>query len=213
VLLALWLFLAVGLSVSGWFERFSSATLFVICPAVSVAGFLISFRLSATFRKYISTRSLKRLTLVQVLRLFGILALIKTDQNVLPAVFAVPTGVFDIALAMTSLFVAKRLVSPGGQPVPGFFAWHIIGMLSFAVADALAILTSSARFGLVEGGITSQPMTSFPMSLAPTFFGPVVLICHLSALVAAYGRHSRGFRRFGGSSFDLHTQDLHTFPK
>jgi hypothetical protein len=190
VLVLLWFFLVFVLSVIGWFERFSSATLFVICPAVSAGGFVTLFWLSATFREYIRARSLKRLTWVQVLRLFGVLALIKADQNILPRLFAIPTGVIDIALAITSFYVTKRLVSSEGQPAVGFFIWHMLGILGFMVSDILAFLTSSARFGLVEGGITSQPMTSFPMSLAPTFFGPLVLICHLSALVAAKDRYS-----------------------
>jgi hypothetical protein len=52
-------------------------------------------------------------------------------------------------------------------------------------AAALAILTSPTPFGLLAGEVTSQPITRFPMSLVPTFVGPLVLNGHLSALIAA----------------------------
>ncbi|MEO7651579.1 MAG: hypothetical protein ABIZ80_14025 [Bryobacteraceae bacterium] len=181
----LWFLLAFTLSASGWFERFSSATLFGIGTGATVSIFTILFWMSSRFRRYARAGNLKRLTRAQLLRFFGILALIKANQGVLPGTFAIPTGVMDILIAATSLVVAARLVTPDRRPRPGFFVWHVVGLLSLAISTTLGILTSSTRFGLVTDGITSQPMTWFPMSLAPTFIGPLVLICHLLALVAA----------------------------
>lgn len=185
---ALWFLTAFTLSVTGFFRHFSSATLFGIGALVSASGFTILHWLSESFREFIRARGLKRFTQLQVLRLFGVLALIKTDQHVLPGLFAIPTGIIDIAFVVTSFVVATRLVTPEGRARPGFIAWHILGLSGLAVSATLAILTSTARFGLVHGGITSQPMTWFPMSLVPTFIGPFVLVCHLLAIVAARAR-------------------------
>jgi hypothetical protein len=181
-----WFILAVTLSVTGWFARFSSATVFGFGALASATGFTILHWQSEKFRGFLRARSLKRLTQAQALRLFGVLALIKTDQHVLPALFAIPTGIIDIFFAITSFFVAARLISDRGRPRPGYFAWHIAGLMGLAVSVALAVLTSSSRFGLVTEGITSQPMTWFPMSLAPVFIGPLMLIFHLLALGAAH---------------------------
>jgi len=41
---------------------------------------------------------------------------------VLPAIFAVPTGLIDVAFAITSFFVAARLVSANAQARRGFVA-------------------------------------------------------------------------------------------
>ena len=191
VFVLLWFLLAFALCVTGWFERFSSATLFGIGAVVAASGFAVLHRLSSRFRGYARARGLKRVTRTQVLRLFGVLALIKANQQVLPAIFAIPTGIMDIVIAMTSFFVAAHLVSADGRPHPGFFAFHVVGLVTLAVSVTLAILTSSTRFGLVKGGITSQPLTWFPMSLVPTFIGPLVLICHLLALVAAHPHYSK----------------------
>jgi hypothetical protein len=188
----LWFLLAFALSATGWFERFSSATLFGLGALAAASGFTILHWLSSRFRGFTRARGLKRLTRAQVLRLFGTLALVKAYQHVLPAIFAIPTGVldivFDIVFAVTSFGVAARLISDKGIPRPGFFVWHVAGLVALAISVTFAILTSSPKFGLVDEGITSQPMTWFPMSLVPTFVGPFVLVCHLLALVAARSR-------------------------
>ena len=185
VFVLLWFLAAFTLSITGWFERFSSATLFGIGAVASASGFTILYWLSHRFRGFSRARGLRRFTRVQVLRFFGVLALIKANQQVLPALFAIPTGLIDILFAITSFLVATRLVSSRGTARPGFVAWHVLGLVGLAVSVILAVLTSSPRFGFVERGITSQPMTRFPMSLVPTFIGPLVLVCHLLALVAA----------------------------
>jgi hypothetical protein len=191
----IWFLLAFGLSILGWFERFSSATLFGIGAVVSATGFTVLHWWSEKFRGFLRARSLRRLTWAQALRFYGILAFIKAHQHVLPAVFAIPTGAIDVTFAITSFFVAARLISRNGHPKPGFFAWHAAGLMGLAVSAILAVLTSSNRFGLVEGGITSQPMTWFPMSLVPVFIGPIVLIFHLLALGAAHPHYRAASRK------------------
>jgi len=184
--------IAFSLSISGWFERFSSATLFGMGAVLSASGFLILHWLSEKFRIFLRARSLKALTLAQTMRFYGVLALVKAQQHVLPAIFAVPTGLIDVAFGITSFFVAARLVSANAQARRGFVAWHLLGLLGLLISLTLAVLTSSDRFGLVKAGMTSQPMTWFPMSLVPVFIGPMVLIFHLLALAAVYeNRKSR----------------------
>ena len=187
ILVILWFALALPLSMTGWFEQFSSEAVFGI-GGVVLFGFGLSVFLSQRIRDYTLSRSLKGLTRVQVVRLFGILAFIKAQQNILPAVFAIPTGIFDVSMAITSFFVADRLVSREGRPSPGFFVWHALGLMVLGISVALAFWTSSTRFGLTHG-ITSQAMARFPMNLTPTFFGPLTLLYHLLAL--ATGRFYR----------------------
>jgi hypothetical protein len=106
---------------------------------------------------------------------------------VLPALFAIPTGLMDLVLAGTSFFVAARMVAEGGRVLRGFVVWHQLGLASLGVSALTAVLTSTARYGETHAGITSQPMTQFPMSLVPIFIGPLVLICHLLALTTERG--------------------------
>lgn len=192
VFVLLWFFAALALSITGWFEQFSSATLFGIGAIAAASGFTILHWLSERFRGFLSACSLKFLTLGQVLRFYGVLALVKTYQHILPALFAVPTGVIDVIFAITSFYVAARLVPVRGQPRTGFVVWHLLGLLGLAISVVLAILTSSNLFGMIYRGITSQSMARFPMSLVPTFVGPLVLVLHLLALVAARPQYGTG---------------------
>lgn len=186
-----WFLGAFVLSVTGYWGRFSSATLFGFGAIISGAGFAFLHWRSEKFRAFARARSLRRMTDAQALRFFGVLALFEADWHVLPRLFAIPTGALDLFFAVTSFFVAKRLVLRDGTPKRGFFAWHVAGLGALGVSALLAVLTSSPRFGLVHNGITSQPMARFPMSLVPVFIGPFVLIFHLLALSAANEHHRR----------------------
>jgi hypothetical protein len=183
--IVLWFLAAFTLALTGWFERFSSATLFGFGAIVSSTGFAFLHWRSEKFRGFLSARSLRRLTMAQVLRFFGLLALILADRHVLPGLFAIPTGALDLLFAASAFGVARRYVDRDGTPESGFLAWHIAGLGALGLSAVLAVLTSSTRFGLVHDGITSQPMARFPMSLVPVFIGPFVLIFHLLAIGAA----------------------------
>jgi hypothetical protein len=176
--------IALWLSLDGWFRQFSSATLFAFGAVLSSGGFLILRWLSERFRLFARARGSRAVTLGQTLRFYGILALVKAHEHILPVLFAIPTAIIDVFFAVTSFYVAARLVAPDGKPRPGFYAWHIVGLGGLAVSVTLAVLTSSERFGLVKDGITSQPMTWFPMSLVPVFIGPMMVIFHLLALTS-----------------------------
>ncbi len=177
-----WFLCALGLSASGWFERFSVPALFGIGALVTLAGFAILYKLEARFRRTERTRTLRRLTYGQVYRFFGLLAFVKAYQHVLPALFAVPTGLMDAAIAGTSFYVANNYAPAHGRVSAGFFVWNYVGVATLAVSNVLAFMTSSAAFGATHGGVTSQALAAFPMSLVPTFIGPLVLVFHLLAI-------------------------------
>jgi hypothetical protein len=189
-----WFLVAFSLSITGWFERFSSATLFGFGAIASATGFTVLHWTSPKFRGFLRARSLRRMTRVQAFRFYGLLALVKAYQHILPSIFAIPTGLIDAFFAITSFIVAAKLVSNNGYPKPGFFAWHVLGLVGLGISVTMAVLTSSDRFGLVSNGITSQPMTWFPMSLVPTFIGPLVLVFHLLALGAAHPHYEWSVR-------------------
>jgi len=185
--------IAFAFSLSGFFERFSSATLFGVGSVLSAGGFASLYAISKSFRLFLRARNIRRLTLGQTLRFYGLLAFFEAYRQVLPAIFAVPTGALDTFFAVTSLFVARRWVTADGKPRPGFIAWHIAGLGALGISAVLAILTSPTRFGLLQDGRSSQAMTRFPISLVPVFIGPMVLIFHLLALAAVW--HTRRARK------------------
>lgn len=177
-----WFALALSLAISGWFEQFPAPVLFGFGAIASATGFAVLYSQEHRFRQAVPIRDLKRLTWGQTLRFFGTLALIKAWQHVLPPLFAIPTGLMDLAIAGSSFQVAARLVPARGQSSPSFFYWHIAGLATLAISNILVFLTATPRFGLVDANLTSQSMARFPMSMVPTFIGPLVLIFHLLAI-------------------------------
>jgi hypothetical protein len=178
--------IALLLSIAGWFEQFTSAQLFGMGSILSAGGFATLYAISHAFRGFLKARSLKALTIGQTMRFFGVLALVKAYQHVLPAVFAIPTGVMDVFFATSSFYVAIRLVGKDGRAGSGFVLWNVLGLCALGISAVLAILTSPEIAVLVRDGITSQPMNRFPISLVPVFIGPMVLIFHLLALAAVW---------------------------
>jgi hypothetical protein len=178
--------IALLLSIAGWFEQFTSAQLFGMGSILSAGGFATLYAISHAFRGFLKARSLKALTIGQTMRFFGVLALVKAYQHVLPAVFAIPTGVMDVFFATSSFYVAIRLVGKDGRAGSGFVLWNVLGLCALGISAVLAILTSPELAVLVRDGITSQPMNRFPISLVPVFIGPMVLIFHLLALAAVW---------------------------
>jgi hypothetical protein len=178
--------IALALSITGWFEQFTSAQLFGMGSILSAGGFATLYAISHAFRGFLKARSLKALTIGQTMRFFGVLALVKAYQHVLPAVFAIPTGVMDVFFATSSFYVAIRLVGKDGRAGSGFVLWNVLGLCALGISAVLAILTSPEIAVLVRDGITSQPMNRFPISLVPVFIGPMVLIFHLLALAAVW---------------------------
>jgi hypothetical protein len=112
--------IAFTLSITGWFRQFPAADLFGMGSFLSAGGFATLYAISTEFRGFLRARSIRRLTLGQTMRFYGILALFKAHQHVLPALFAIPTGLLDVFFAATSFLVAAKLVSRDGKPRPGF---------------------------------------------------------------------------------------------
>ena len=176
--MALTLGISLTLSITGWFEQFPALLLFGFGAVAVGIAFAALYFLERLFHRKMPIRDLRFLTYGQTLRFFGTLAYFKAAQHVLPALFAIPTAVMDDALAISSFYVARRCIRANGRVTRGFFFWHIAGLASLAISNVLAFLTASPQ----KGGVTSQAMAAFPMSIVPTWIGPMVLMFHLLAL-------------------------------
>src|SRR5947209_842454 len=125
--------IALSLSLMGWFERFTSAGLFGMGSFLSAGGFVVLYGISQRFRAFLKARSIRWLTLGQAMRFYGLLAFYEAYQHVLPAIFAIPTGLLDAFFATTSFVVARRFVAPDGRARRGFVAWNIAGLGALAI--------------------------------------------------------------------------------
>lgn len=166
-----WFALALACSRHGILAQFHSATLLAWGLAVPSALFSAIYTGSRPCRNWILALPLRALTLGEVPRILGGSFLLwKYSQGVLPAAFSLPTGISDIAAGATAIPAAWLLLSPSGQPKPGFLIWQLAGFTWLIISSASGIVTSPPALSL------------FPMNLVPVFFGPLMILFHLAAL-------------------------------
>jgi hypothetical protein len=181
--LSLWFLVALGGSLLGEFDsRQSPPNALAVAAILPVIAFAIAYSTWKVFRQVVPATNLRLLTLAQTWRIGGVLFLILYSRSILPGVFALPAGWGDMTIGATAPLVAWAISSKKHFPKQIFILWNVLGMLDLVMAVSLGILASASPLGIFAGGITTQTMGRFPLSLIPTFFVPFLFILHLIAL-------------------------------
>jgi hypothetical protein len=148
----------------------------VVTPIVL---FLLWFASSPGFRQFVLSLSPRALTLVQSVRIAGIVFLALGTYKILPAYFALSAGWGDIIIGATAPFAALWLANPTHRN--GFIFWQLLG-----VADLVNALALGTLAGVIDPhGISTAPMAVLPMSYITTFAVPVFLILHIISIAQA----------------------------
>jgi hypothetical protein len=191
-ILPVWFLLALGGSLLGVFDSQHRPPIPLGAAAfLPVVAFAIWYLRSAEFRQFVLAADLRILTLAQTWRVGGVVFLILYHQGVLPGIFALPAGWGDIAIGATAPLVAWAISSKTNFPKRMFVVWNVLGMLDLVMAVTLGILASASPLGILAGEITTQVMGTFPLSLIPTFFVPLLIILHLIALGRVRSENAR----------------------
>jgi hypothetical protein len=185
VLLILWFFAAVFLGLRGTLVTSGGPP---IGLALAIASPLLLFWLDGR-RGHPLFGGLARLdasalAVVQTFRVGGAVFLIAWTQGSLPAGFALPAGIGDIAVGLAAPFVAGALVA--GKPyAPRLFrAWNILGLVDLVVAVSSGIAHSRTPLGFLATatGPTTDLVARYPLSLIPTFLVPIAVMLHAVGL-------------------------------
>ena len=97
----------------------------------------------------------------------------------LPALFALPAGVGDIAAGIAAPLVAARLASGGGRRAA---LWHsAFGMTDLIVALTRGTLTG---FQLVNVTPSGSMISELPVALIPTAAVPLLFALHVTSVLA-----------------------------
>ena len=115
-LLGVWLAGAAIASARGVFDGNHPGSMKVPLPlglaaVVPVLGFLVWFRSSRGFREYVLSLNPTVLTAVHVWRVEGVEFLILMAMGRLPAQFALPAGLGDMAIGITALIMSPGAVA------------------------------------------------------------------------------------------------------
>ena len=104
------------------------------------------------------------------------LFLIVMAQGHLPAAFALPAGLGDIAIGVSAPLVARRLARNTGHT--GAVRFNVLGILDLVVAVSIAFLL----LGVVEVTPSTAPLRLLPLALIPTSAVPLAVVLHIVSL-------------------------------
>ena len=142
---------------------------------------------SPRFRAWARSLDLRFLTLLQTWRLVGLAFLALAAVDALPAGFAMPAGIGDVAVGLTAPLVAAFVIGYSNRL---FIGWTALGIADLIAAVTLGILYSANPLGVLHGDVSTGIMATLPMSLIPAFIVPITLVAHTLSLINLTGRRA-----------------------
>jgi hypothetical protein len=183
--LAVWLLLVVSLGAAGAFVGPPGTPPLAIAFgfATPLALFFGLLRLSRSFREFVLSLDLRLIAGMQAWRWGGLGFLSLYAHKVLPAVFAFPAGLGDMAIGVTAPWIILALVrQPGFAARAAFMRWNVLGILDLLIAVSIGTVNTFFATG-APGEISTAPMATLPLLLIPAFMVPLFLMLHTAALM------------------------------
>ena len=148
-----------------------------------IAGLAVAFlitRVPPVARILARPDALWGLTLPQVFRPVGVVFLVAMALGRLPAVFALPAGLGDIAIGIEAAFVVRAL----RRGVVGRrTAWlNILGLADLIVAFGIGYATAPGPFRLLFSSPSTEAISTLPLVLIPTAVVPLAVTLHVLSL-------------------------------
>jgi hypothetical protein len=159
-------------------ERKLPGLVVAVITGLAVA-FLIT-RVPPVARVLAQPDALWGLTLPQVFRPVGVAFLIAMALGRLPAVFALPAGLGDIAIGIEAAFVARALRrgTVGRRTV-----WlNILGLADIVVAFGIGYAAAPGPVRLLFSSPTTEAISTLPLVLIPTAVVPLAVTLHVLSL-------------------------------
>jgi hypothetical protein len=176
-----WIVTCAILADRGAFEQSANQTR----PWIGVAagGSLVLLLLATAIplvrRAFATTRSLAALTWPQSIRVVGVVFLVAFAMGRLPAVFALPAGLGDLAVGIAAPFIARRLARGDRS---GAFWFNVLGLTDLVVAVSLGFLAGLQPHRILAVSPSTVDLGLLPLVLIPTAAVPLAAALHLASL-------------------------------
>ena len=165
------------------FEPTKVAPWIAVGMMAPLAAALLFTRVPVLTRILSQPNTLWRLTMPQLLRVVGVTFLVVMALGQLPAVFALPAGLGDIAIGIEATFIARRLhrgdPAGHGRRVVWF---NVLGLLDLVIAAGIGFTAAPGVGHLLIVSPTTQAISLLPIVLIPTTVVPLAATLHLLSL-------------------------------
>jgi hypothetical protein len=148
--------------------------------AATLLGLLAATRIPPMPRVLAAAGTAARLTLPHTLRVVGVTFLLVMALGHLPAIFALPAGLGDIAAGLAAPSVARRLAQGGGRRRAVWF--NLFGLLDLVVALSIGFLAGLGPWRPLEVTPSTEPLSLLPLALVPTVAVPLAIALHIVSL-------------------------------
>jgi hypothetical protein len=178
-----WLVITGSLARAGLYQAQGGAAMaFFAAFAGFLSTLLLATRIPLVSRILAEPGAAARLVLPHTMRVVGVVFLLVMVQGYLPAAFALPAGLGDIAIGITAPFVARRLAREPRRAaaVAGAVRFNVLGLLDLVVAVSLAVLLGLP--GLVAVTPSTDALRLLPLALVPTVPVPLAIALHIVSL-------------------------------
>jgi hypothetical protein len=185
IVLAVWFLAVVSLGALGAFIGAPGKP--PVGIGIGVAAPLLLFfvwlRLSQSFREFVLSLDLRLIAGMQAWRWAGLGFLSLYAHNILPAMFAFPAGLGDMAVGVTAPWIILALIrQPDFAASAAFTRWNVLGISDLVIAISLGTVGAMLTTG-APGEVSTAPMASLPLLLIPAFLVPIFLMLHTAALM------------------------------
>jgi hypothetical protein len=177
-----WIIVSAILADSGAYRQSTSQNRPWIGVAAggALAALLVAAAIPAVGRVLRSPGSLARLTVPHTFRVVGVAFIIAMALGKLPAAFAVPAGLGDIAIGIAAPVIARRLAS-GDRTGATWF--NILGILDLIVAVSIGFLAGLGPNRLLDISPSTADVALLPLALIPTTAVPLAVALHITSLI------------------------------
>ncbi len=150
---------------------------FLVAFAGALGTPLLATRIPVVARVLADPGTPARLAVPHTLRVIGVVFLVVLALGHLPAVFALPAGLGDIAIGVAAPFVARRLARGGGRRAAVRF--NVLGIVDLVVAAGTALLVG---YGVLDVTPNTDALRLLPLALVPTAAVPLAIALHVVSL-------------------------------
>jgi hypothetical protein len=143
----------------------------------AMIALLLLARIPPVARALSGENAVRLLSWPHAFRVAGVSFVISMILGHMPALFAVPAGLGDMAVGIAEPLVARRIRGDNGRRAALWF--NILGLVDLVTALILGGLTA---YEVVQVSPVNSGLSQLPLALVPTVGVPVLLVLHLLTL-------------------------------